>query len=103
MLRVFIVIPFICMFLCACGPKAVGQNEPQAEITGVGYAVDDPGQLRYPLSGRSVDTYLYYLNQPQSMNMRQSYYNSLLPKREGEQQAPNDYNNLQPRQVSPFR
>ncbi len=98
-----IYIILFCIVLMGCGgPKPVGYGAEQAKITGVGYAVDDPSILRYPLSGKNIDKKLYYLNQPEiMMELQQYYHNSLESKQK--QEAPNDYKNLQPREVSPFR
>ncbi len=98
-----IYILMFCVFLAGCGgPKPVGYGTAQAEVTGVGYAVDDPGQLRYPLSGRNIDKKLYFLNQPHNMIQLQQHYKSFLQDK-NTMAPPNDYNNLQPREASPFR
>ncbi len=98
-----IYIFLFCLFLAGCGgPKTVGDDAPQAEITGLGYAVDDPGQLRYPLSGKGIDKNLYFMNKPETMTGLQQYYHNLLQSKQ-KTPPPNDYDNLQPREASPFR
>ncbi len=93
-----------CMFLMACGgPKVVGADVERAKLSGVGYAVDDPSLLRYPLSGKKIDETLYILNQPQNMAYRQKNFENYLRKATAGSAPPNDYNNLQPREASPFR
>ncbi len=100
----YIFILLLCISLVACGPKSVGQGAPQAEITGVGYANDDPSRLRYPLSGKKIDKTLYVLNHPEFMQQWQdTTHNYLRGLQADPKNPPNDYNNLQPRQASPFR
>ncbi len=98
---------FCMFFLVGCGPKAVGHNATQAKVTGIGYANDDPSLARYPISGKTIDTTLYFVNTPQythqQQNTAQTYIRRAQGLPEGNSIAPNDYNNLQPREASPFR
>ncbi len=97
-----IYILLVCLLLTGCGgPKSVGHGTEQAKITGVGYATDDPSQLRYPLSGKSLDKQLYFLNQPETMIQLQNYYQNALT--DNQKENSNKYTNLQPREASPFR
>ncbi len=91
-------------FLGACGPKTVGDAMDSTESTAVSAAYD-PGQARYPMAGqgaRSLDKALYILNTPAFMQARQQNLDTFL-RQSYAKDAPNDYTNLQPRQVSPFR
>ncbi len=94
----------LCLFLVGCGgPKIVGSDVTPAKVTGLNYAVDDPSLLRYPLSGKKIDETLYFLNQPQTIVAQQQKFNNYLRKVTAKGAPPNDYNNLQPREASPFR
>ncbi len=90
-------------FLAACGPKSVGDDVYVAPPSGAMSSAHDPAQARYPHGGRSLDKALYYVNTPQYMQAVQRDLDSLLRQSYDDEQAPNDYTNLQPRQVSPFR
>ncbi len=103
-MRIFPYIIILCLYLSGCGgPKMVGEDVKRAEITGLSYAVDDPSLLRYPLSGKKIDETLYIVNHPQVMAVRQQRYDNYLRKVTAGSAPPNDYNNLQPREASPFR
>ncbi len=95
---------FICLlFIYGCGPKAVGQDVEPARVSGVGYAAADTDHLRYPVSGKNIDKKLYLLNKPESMVYLQNYTDSYLKQKAHKGDAPNNYDDLQPRHTSPFR
>ncbi len=99
------IISSLCLYMLllgGCGPKIVGQDAEQARVSGVGIATDDPNQLRYPLSGKNIDKQLYFLNKQETMAQMQNYTTLLLQQKRTDD-APNNYNDLQPRQASPFR
>ncbi len=85
------------------GPKMVGEDSPQAKFSGTSYASDDPSHLRYPYSNRAIDHKLYILNHPEHMQLRQQYHNDYIKRLTSKDVPINDYTNLQPREVSPFR
>ncbi len=92
-------------FLAGCGPKSVGDDISVSSSSSLSAAYDS-AQARYPQGGahggRSVDKALYFLNTPAYMQARQRQLENFL-RQSYTKDAPNDYTNLQPRQVSPFR
>ncbi len=99
----YCLLGLTCFFLGACGSKVVGEDVSVSTPTGSVSAAQDPAYARYPMSGRSLDKALYIMNTPAYMQARQSRLDTFLRKSYAGEQAPNDYTNLQPRQVSPFR
>ena len=103
----FLLACLLCasLALAACGPKNVGEDVLKAD-DGYTHAGREPEtQLRYPISGNRIEQRLYYMNQPhvmvETMQRQKDYFNrraGITPK-----DAPNDYNNLTPKQQSPFR
>ncbi len=89
--------------LSACGPKTVGDDIESAPLHGNVSPAHDPANLRYPLTGRAIDKALYIVNSPAYMQARQKNLERYLHDTYMQDNAPNDYTNLQPRQVSPFR
>ncbi len=99
----FLAICLCVFFLGACGPKSVGEDVYVAPPSGAVSAAHDPVQARYPYGGRSLDRSLYHVNSPQYTQALQRNLDTYLRHTYGKEQAPNDYTNLQPRQISPFR
>lgn len=94
--------------LAACGPKNVGEDTLKADEGYTNPANEPEAQLRYPISGNRIEQRLFYMNQPHVMIERQQRQRDYFDRRMGEpstpgRSAPNDYNNLTPRQASPFR
>ncbi len=97
------VLCVILLGLGACGPRTVGDDVEIAQASGHVSAAHDPANLRYPHNGSNVEKSLYYINTPAYMNAQQRNIESFLQQGLSKEEWPNDYTNLQPRQVSPFR
>ena len=94
---------FLISFLGACGPKTVGDDIEPSSLSGGVSGAHDISELRYPYSGSRVDKRLFHLNSPEFMHIQQSTVDQHLKEEFDNKDAPNDYTNLQPKQVSPFR
>ena len=88
----------LCLALAACGPKDVGEGASSA-LPVSSPAQDLLSQARYPMDGNRIQQRLYVLNQPQVIETMQQRQKDLL--RRGA--APSGYENLTPKQASPFR
>ncbi len=97
----FLLVFVLPSVLWGCGPKVVGEEVAPHRPSGALSAAHDPAELRYPASGRNIDKALYLLNDPERMYMYQENFRAYLRSDYGE--TPEEYRNLQPRQVSPFR
>ncbi len=92
------------MLFCAllgCGPKVVGEDIKKHYPSGGLSPAHDPAELRYPASGKRIDKTLYMLNDPERMYVYQGHFNQYL--KEQTNNTSEKYQNLQPRQESPFR
>lgn len=100
-MKPYLLVVAFCLALTACGPKYIGESTVGADDAGGLSAAQDPAQSRYPMDGNRVQQRLYLLNQPGVMERMQRARREFFLRRAGI--APNDYNNLQPKQPSPFR
>ncbi len=97
--------PLLCaMLFCTlfgCGPKAVGEDKKTHYPSGALSPAQDAAELRYPVSGKKIDKTLYMLNDPERMYVYQGKFNQYL--KDQTENTSEKYQNLQPRQASPFR
>lgn len=96
----YLYIIGLCLCCTACGPKDVGEGTASTDY-GTNPAVEPEAQLRYPISGSPTQQRLYLFNQPQTFTTFQQRQRNFMQRHNGN--TPNDYTNLTPQQVSPFR